>query len=469
MDLDNEPKVAIVIVNWNKKEFVISLLSSLSDLDYSNFDVIVVDNASSDDSVKAIKSKFADITLIENSENLGGTGGFNTGLEYALEKDIYQYIWLLDNDVNLRTDTLTNLIKPMEEDKQVGIAGSRIVDLNNKDMTVECGSVFRKDIIAVEPIYRNKKNLDTEHKIVDVDYVAICSALVRSSALQRTGIMDIRHFFFWDDMDWGLQFKKYGYRVVAIPDSVVYHPAFTEKRNSFTDFYYGTRNSLLTYSKFFGNFAKIKIFFNFLRHYCKIFIFLGLNNQKNNMVLGFSGIYDFIAGNWGQKTINLDLSTEKTRKSKSLEETSEARQILIINFGGSYEIHEVLKRINERFKDSSISLLVKSDRKDIFKDARLELLEVNHNRNDSLIHIMGVFIRILLRRFDIAITVGYPSPFSYAVKKTYKYDTSENLLIDDLSNLKNIWKLPVSLVAGELVGILLLPIIYLKSIWYKNS
>ena len=94
--MSENPKVAIVIVTWNKKSYVMGLLQSLRDIDYDNHDIIVVDNASTDDTCRAIREQFPQVNLIVNSENLGGTGGFNTGLRYVLRKGGYKYTWLLD-------------------------------------------------------------------------------------------------------------------------------------------------------------------------------------------------------------------------------------------------------------------------------------------------------------------------------------------------------------------------------------
>jgi len=100
------PKVAIVIVNWNKKSYVCDLLNNINNIDYKHFDTIVIDNSSTDNSVNEIRNKFPEVKLIENESNLGGTGGFNTGIKYALKQNKYKYIWLLDNDVQIEPDTL---------------------------------------------------------------------------------------------------------------------------------------------------------------------------------------------------------------------------------------------------------------------------------------------------------------------------------------------------------------------------
>ncbi len=95
--------ILIIIVTWNKKDYVLQLLASLDGLDYprDKLDVVVVDNASNDGTVEAIREQYPTINLICNPENIGGTGGFNTGLKWAFQQpeEKYDYLWLLDNDV----------------------------------------------------------------------------------------------------------------------------------------------------------------------------------------------------------------------------------------------------------------------------------------------------------------------------------------------------------------------------------
>jgi GT2 family glycosyltransferase len=97
------PSILMIIVTWNRKDYVLDLLNSLRNLDYpsSSIETVVVDNASQDGTVEAIREQFPQVHLICNPENIGGTGGFNTGLKWAFEQPEgkYQYLWLLDNDV----------------------------------------------------------------------------------------------------------------------------------------------------------------------------------------------------------------------------------------------------------------------------------------------------------------------------------------------------------------------------------
>ncbi|OQW94160.1 MAG: hypothetical protein BWK79_07335, partial [Beggiatoa sp. IS2] len=112
------PKILIIIVTWNKKNYVLDLLASLAMQDYpiESIDVLVIDNASTDGTSEAITSQFPQVKLLCNKENLGGTGGFNTGLQWAFAQplDYYEYLWLLDNDVLVHQQALSALVALLE-------------------------------------------------------------------------------------------------------------------------------------------------------------------------------------------------------------------------------------------------------------------------------------------------------------------------------------------------------------------
>lgn len=463
------PKVAIIILNWNKKDYVLALLKSLREIHYDNFDIIVVDNASTDGSVGAIRELLPEVRIIVNPENLGGTGGFNTGIRYVMESKGYKYLWLLDNDAEVETGTLEELVKAMEEDGNIGIAGSRIVDINSRDITIEAGAFFRWDTIEVKPLFRNERNITFKDKVPDVDYVAICSALVRISALEKVGTMDDRYFIFWDDMDWGLQFKKNNFRVVSVLTSVAYHPPFTEKRSAVVDFYYGYRNPLLTYAKHAGIFQRLPIYFRHIRYRMKILFFLGLTGRADLMRLGFTGLFDFIRGIWGGKTFVFKNKEGNNARVKFQKNQKGIKNIIFLNTGSMEEIYNALKAVKVLFPDAKYDLIMQDDRADIFSREFSNIIFMKRDKQEQLLYLLFFFIRILFRNYDLAVIPNYPSPFSFSVKRVFRYNPISDELLYSNENLKNIWKLLLSTVLGEAISLLLLPVVYLRSLTYNKS
>lgn len=101
-------EIGIVVCNYNKKDYVLDCIQSILDSEGS-FDLYIVDNASDDGSADAVKEKYSDrVILIENKENLGGSGGFNTGLRYAMDKG-HKYLMCVDNDVKFDSKNIVEL------------------------------------------------------------------------------------------------------------------------------------------------------------------------------------------------------------------------------------------------------------------------------------------------------------------------------------------------------------------------
>jgi len=131
----SEKPVAIVICNYNKKDFVVNCIKSVFESNFKDFDLIVVDNASTDASVEAIKAEFGGkLTLLVNEENLGGSGGFARGMQFALDKG-YKYIHLLDNDTVVEKDAVGALYEFMEGHSEAGACGSLICQMQNPEYT----------------------------------------------------------------------------------------------------------------------------------------------------------------------------------------------------------------------------------------------------------------------------------------------------------------------------------------------
>ena len=106
----NHGKVVIIVLNWNGKQDTLEVLKSIQKIDFKNFETIVVDNGSSDDSVKAIQKEFPEVVVLEAGENLGYAGGNNFGIQHALQNNA-DYILLLNNDVVVDSQLLKNLLK----------------------------------------------------------------------------------------------------------------------------------------------------------------------------------------------------------------------------------------------------------------------------------------------------------------------------------------------------------------------
>ncbi len=304
---DDLPLIAIIIVTWNKEEYVVRLLHQLKRIAYpaEKIVTVLVDNNSSDNTVEVVASSFPEIRLIKNKENLGGAGGFNTGMRWVFENDQkIEFIWLLDNDVEVENDTLRHLVSLMQSHNDTAVCGSKIIDIGNKETVIEAGSYIDYKLGGIIRNKPDNENYFYNHDVFEVDYVAACSLLVRTPLVRKLGMMKEKLFIYWDDMEWCARFKKAGYRVMASNTSIVYHPSWNERtldNSSIWRYYYRTRNSLW----FFNNYstgARRRILINILIIRIMFASFISCLNSNKALSKAFiEGIEDFFQGQYGRK------------------------------------------------------------------------------------------------------------------------------------------------------------------------
>ncbi|KJR41852.1 glycosyltransferase [Candidatus Magnetoovum chiemensis] len=247
---DKKPLTAIIICNWNKKDYVLNTIESALKLNYNNRDIYVLDNASTDGSQEAIKQAYPQLTLIENTENTGGSGGFNKAAAYALQTKPYDYLYLLDNDVSLDKDALITLITTMEKDKNIAVCGSKIYSMDDAKRVQEIGANIDWHNFYVQPVMNWESDSDALNGTIEVDYVPACSMAVRAEAVKIVGLMDSEFFLYWDDIEWCHRFKRQGFKVCALSTSKVWHKMGVLFKKTTAPSYYFWRNRIdffLTY------------------------------------------------------------------------------------------------------------------------------------------------------------------------------------------------------------------------------
>lgn len=217
------PAVAIVSVTYNRCEPLLFLLSRLRELNYPGelFDIYLVDNASADDTVARVTQEFPEVRLTCSKENLGTSAGFNTGMRNALANEQkYEYIWLLDSDAEAEADTLIHLIQSMQLDPSIGILGSTVYDPDNRDRVVATGLHIDWNKGGVSLV----KTGCSDNKVVnDVELIAACSLLIRTSVCEDVGLWDERFWVYWGDTDWCQRVIQSGSKVCGHFKSRVWH------------------------------------------------------------------------------------------------------------------------------------------------------------------------------------------------------------------------------------------------------
>ena len=229
-DLEVFPSLAIVIVNWNSFNITANCLLSLRILEYSDYEVVVVDNGSEDDSVEQFKSKFPEVTLLVNDENRGFTGGNNTGIQYALgqSKDL---IMLLNNDTIVTADFATILIKALQADASIGAIQPKIMYNQERKVIWNAGGFFNSFYSLFKTRGLDKIDQGQYDNPIDVDWITGCCFLVRSKIVQQIGLLDDKFFIYYEDSDWSFKIRRLGYRLRYVPQAKIYHEVGMSNHN----------------------------------------------------------------------------------------------------------------------------------------------------------------------------------------------------------------------------------------------
>lgn len=218
--------LSFIIINRNTKDLLMDCLDSVyRTVRQSEFEIWVVDNGSSDDSVTAAKERFPDVRIIENRENLG----FARANNQALGKMRGDYAVLLNSDAVLTEGAIDTMVAFMEVNKEIGICGGQLL---NRDGSRQ-NSISNIPTLATELL--NKSLLrrlfpqkypgkeQTFSAPVEVETVIGACMVVRRKAMDDAGLMDEAYFFFLEETDWCLQMRKRGWKVFHHPLARIYH------------------------------------------------------------------------------------------------------------------------------------------------------------------------------------------------------------------------------------------------------
>lgn len=301
MDLKGR-RIGVVICNYNKSEYVKNCVASILAQDFKEKDIYVVDNASTDDSVKVLTECYGDeITILCNEENLGGAGGFDRGMEHCMGLG-YSHILLVDNDTLFSADALGRMYQYLSEHDDVGMCGATVLQMDNRDYLQEMGGMIDFERYEIVPNYRGYSIHDASiPETADCDFLAACAVLVKREVIEKIGIMRRDYFVYWDDIEWCRRCKDAGYRLVALRDARIWHKwsANTITKYAFTE-YYGRRNRLRYFATYIND-ADIDAYIdNSLRGMFNLFYGHYRKGAFDEMKMSLYALDDLIHCVWGK-------------------------------------------------------------------------------------------------------------------------------------------------------------------------
>lgn len=345
-----DKKVAIIILNWNGWKDTIECLESVYQIDYPNYNVIVVDNNSEDESLNKIRkycdgdinvestfldynlknkpikvfeyenlevsgkkklqkdenvqryknSEFKSLFLIKNTENHGFAEGNNIGIRFALNTLNSDYIFILNNDTVVEKHFLSELVKTAESSDNIGIVGPSVYYYNLNNVISYIGSNI--NLLTGSMTHPHLDEVDTGLLTVEkMDCICGCSLLIKKIVIEDIGLLDPDFFLYYEDTDWCLRAKNKGYNLFYTPKAKIWHKL--SRSFSLTAKYYGTRNQPLLIKKNANSWTFTIFFIQFLLRKFLLILFFFFTGRRNESYIIIEAVNDFINGNYGFKSL----------------------------------------------------------------------------------------------------------------------------------------------------------------------
>jgi GT2 family glycosyltransferase len=248
------PKVSIIVLNFNGAKFVRKCLSSILNIKYPFYEIVFVDNGSTDNSLEMVTAEFGNnsrmkIVVLEN--NIGYAAGNNFGAKHADKNS--KYLILSSIDTEVEPDFLEQLVTVMENDPKVGAAQPKLLLMQDKSRIDSMGALL--DVIGmVHNIGGLQKDCGQYDKVREIFYAKGATMLVRKQVFEHVGGFDEDLFIWRDEADICWRIWLHGFKVISIPSSTVYHHGSGTVKEIYSSprikfFFFFTRNNLVTLTK----------------------------------------------------------------------------------------------------------------------------------------------------------------------------------------------------------------------------
>jgi hypothetical protein len=268
--------IGIVVLNFNGKADTIECVKSLLQLKHDGVTLmpIIVDNASSDDSVKEFKQQFPQVTVLVNGENLGFSEGNNVGIRYLLKKGA-EYILILNNDTYLDQNCVRELLHQAQALPKCGILGPKIYFAprheyhNDRYKKDELGRViwYAGGLVDWATTIASHRGVDAVDvgqfdEVVKTVFVSGCAMFVSIKVFETVGLFDPKLYLYYEDLDLCMRAQKKGFEIYYVPSARLWHKnaQSSEGVGSTLQEYYMTRNRLLVGLRFAPWKTKLALF-----------------------------------------------------------------------------------------------------------------------------------------------------------------------------------------------------------------
>lgn len=315
----SKKQVWILLLNWKNAEDTIDCMNSIFQCDDSEIaGIVLCDNGSNDGSIESFRNwldenghefthlifkqnsiyecnnSFADngnecpVYLIENQSNLGFAGGNNIGIDFIQNNLEYEYIYLLNNDTEIQTGSVSALVQKFNKSPAVGLCGSKVIYYSQPDRVQALGGAQFNYLLgrAVNIGSMSDVNVFVDENEISkqLDYILGASTMISKPCLDKVGKMEESYFLYFEEIDWAVRTRKAGFELGFASQSIVYHKegatigsSYDNSGRSALSTYYMTNSRLRFTAKHYPYFLPIV----FLFHLYQMIRFLLKGNLKH--------------------------------------------------------------------------------------------------------------------------------------------------------------------------------------------
>jgi GT2 family glycosyltransferase len=291
------PKVTVLILNYLHWDDTAACVRSLQRCTYRNYNIVILDNASPNDSEIQLRKLFPDLIFFQLGKNLGYTGGINYGIRKILEGDT-EYILIINPDTTVDPGFLDHLVAGISKNPKAAIAGGTIFYSDNSNRLWYAGGRllpwkgYAEHFTALE-----NGDCSGATTFKQVTFVTGCLMLLRVKALKTIGFLDERFFMYFDDIEYSARVRRLGFDLLYVPEAKIFHKIVSENEAVYK-LYYSVRNRFLLIRTAFSGISRwIAVLYFSLSLTVKMAMWWF--NDIELFQVSRAGIEDYFAGRFG--------------------------------------------------------------------------------------------------------------------------------------------------------------------------
>lgn len=247
-----DKKVSIILLNYKGTKDTLECIKSLENIEYDNYEIIIVENNSPDDSYEILKRAIGcKHTLIKSPSNGGFAKGNNIGIEYAMTNNS-DFVLLLNNDTLVEKDFLRKMINCYEKHEKVGMVGCKILYESRRDLIWYGGGEVNLKRFYGFHYGEGEKDGEAFNKEKEVTFTTGCVMLIPRDVIENVGFLPEEYFMYYEDVDYCLKVQEAGYKIYYCPRTVIYHKVSASTGGEESPFAvkWNTRNRIIFMDKF---------------------------------------------------------------------------------------------------------------------------------------------------------------------------------------------------------------------------